>query len=157
MNYWSNEPLPTSSFTMTGMEPGKTRHLQFLHEGKKLAGSLEVKGDQTTPATVTLVPWGTLTGRLVDADGLPRKDAQLVFEEAPPGAPRAGHLRGNGAGMSGRIIPDDSGRFRIEGLAPGLSYSLGLEDKTMIRSKHVVKGVVIQPGETRDLGDVHAK
>jgi len=157
MEYWDHEPLKSSTFTMSGLKPGKSRFLQFLHTEKKLAGHLEVRGDETVTPVVRLEPWGVLTGRFVDADGLPRKDAELVFSKAPPGAPRGGYLRGNGAGMSGKIVPDDSGRFRIEGLAPGLSYNLKVEEKDLQRNGWVVRGLTINPGELKDLGDVQAQ
>ncbi len=157
MGYWNNDPLPSSTFTLSGLRPGKPRFLQFFHNEKKLAGYLEVRGEETTPPRVKLQPWGVLTGRFVDDDGYPRKNVALVFGAAPKGAPRSGHLPGNGSGMSGRIIPDDSGRFRIEGLAPGLSYSLDVEEKGALRISWAIRGETIAPGEVKDLGDIQAK
>ena len=102
-----------------------------------------------------LEAWGVVTGRLVDDDGQPCTDAQLVFS----GDRERGHgsLRGNGSGMASRIVPDADGRFCIEALAPGLAYSLRLELKPGKRGDWAVRDLVLKPGETRDLGDVRAK
>ena len=49
-------------------------------------------------------------------------------------------------------IPKD-GRFRIEGLIPGKSYTLELIRGSMLVN-FVVKDVKVGPGEVKDLGDV---
>ncbi len=156
MEYWEHEPLKTERFTLNSLRPGKPRLLQFVHADKKLAGWLVVQGAEDASPVVKLEPWGVVTGRLVDEDGQPRSDAQLVFSADRKNGPH-GSLRGNGSGMSGRIVPSADGRFRIEGLAPGLAYSLRLELKPGTRGDWAVRDLVLKPGETRDLGDVRAK
>jgi hypothetical protein len=158
MEYWEDEPLDTERFTLNSLQPGKPRFLQFLHEEKKLAGWRVVRGAEDTPPVVQLERWGVVTGRLVDADGQPRTGVQLVFSDGSKDAPLPhGSLRGNGAGMSGRIVPGGDGRFRIEGLAPGLAYTLEVEVKPGMREGWAIRNLVIKPGEIRDLGDIQAK
>ena len=73
-----------------------------------------LRGDETRPQTVTLQPWGVLTGRVVDAEGQPASvDAQLLPLYFPEGYPKVGK----------------DGRFRIEGLIPGKPYTLQLLEK----------------------------
>jgi hypothetical protein len=153
MESWEHTPLKTAQFSMCGLKPGKPRFLQFLHSEKKLAGWLVVRGEETDPTVVKLGAWGVVTGRLVDDDGLPRADVQLQFSSPRKGDPRYGYLRGNAAGRSG-VVPDANGRFRIEGLASGLSYSLKVEGAEGKRLGWAVRDLTVKPGENRDLGDV---
>ncbi|SIO28280.1 RNA polymerase sigma factor, sigma-70 family [Singulisphaera sp. GP187] len=154
--YWEHTPLKTDQFTMSSLRPGKPRFLQFIHAEKKLAGWLMVREDETPPPVVRLAPWGVVTGRLVDDDGLPRTDLRLVFSWNHKKDLPHGRLQGNGSGTSGRIVPDGNGRFLIEGLAPGLLYSLEVEGKRAKRIGWAVRDLIIKPGENRDLGDVRA-
>jgi hypothetical protein len=62
-------------------------------------------------------------------------------------------------GILPTIETDDQGRFRVEGLVPGQSYTgNAVGDEA---AKHgfgvVIDRVVLKPGETRDLGDVRAR
>ena len=99
-------PPEASTHTVTGLKPGKDRLLSFLDEKKQLAGELVLNGDETTPQTVTLQPWGTLTGRVVDEDGEPLGEGYLYPFRFPSGSPKVGK----------------DGRFRVERLVPGKSY-----------------------------------
>ena len=49
---------------------------------------------------------------------------------------------------------DSSGRFRIEGLVPGLPQGIWVSPKTGFLSGKFVKGLVLALGEVKDLGDV---
>ena len=56
------------------------------------------------------------------------------------------------------VFPKDipigaDGRFRIEGLVPGLQYEGRVADRPKIIGS-AFKGVRVGPGETKDLGDV---
>ena len=52
-------PWLTSTFEVKGLPTGADR-LDFFHAGRKLAGSLRLKGDETGELTVKLQPWGTV-------------------------------------------------------------------------------------------------
>ncbi len=69
-------PWLTSTFEVKGLLTGADR-VDFLHAGRKLAGSLRLKGDETGKLTVKLQPWGTVVGRIVDEDGKPRTNLEL--------------------------------------------------------------------------------
>jgi hypothetical protein len=162
-------PLRTDEFTALGLDPARPRLLGFVHPGKKLAGSVVVRGDEEGPVTVRLAPWATVSGRLLDADGRPVKNATLWFTEVP--VLERGQARATDAGLhvvdrsaykpSPDPRTDEQGRFRVEGLIPGLRYNLALVDEKGATRLEQVKweglafrDLVLKPGETKDLGDV---
>src|SRR5262249_27329969 len=55
--YWKG-----AQFTLRGLSPGKSELLQVIHDEKKLAGWLEVRGDEKDPVRIRLQPWGSVTG-----------------------------------------------------------------------------------------------
>ncbi len=65
-------PLDSAEFRVLGLLPGRPRVLTFTHAAKRLSAELRLRGDEAGPLQVRLVPWATLTGRLVDAAGKPR-------------------------------------------------------------------------------------
>jgi hypothetical protein len=138
---WYNENLKTADFTVYGVTAARPRRLMFVHEGLRLAGSREVRGDEQGPITIKLEPWATVTGRLITADGLPRADVDFYFAVAPLKQPNR---------------PDKDGKFRLEGLVPGLRYGMGARVGTRVVGD-VFRDLILRPGETKDLGDVQLK
>src|SRR5205823_12613155 len=63
--------LPEPTATVYALTPGKPRTLFVYHAGKKLGGSVTVRGDETEPVVAKLGALGQVTGRLRDADGNP--------------------------------------------------------------------------------------
>src|SRR5262249_49922807 len=117
------DTLPGSDFTLWGLPAGKLREprvVEFVHEGKKLAGFLTVRGDERGPPQVRLQPGGVPTGRLVTRKGEPLTGVRVSCS--------AGHA-----------YPDKEGRFRIEGLTPGMKYELWVVNKDD-RSLDIVGG-----------------
>src|SRR5262249_14211496 len=45
MNYWASEPLKDAEFTMLSLGDNESRLIQVMHEGKRLAGSMVVHGN----------------------------------------------------------------------------------------------------------------
>jgi beta-lactamase regulating signal transducer with metallopeptidase domain/protocatechuate 3,4-dioxygenase beta subunit len=146
---WEGEPLPTASFTVTGLRPKEKRTLLFLHDETQSAAMVELHADKGQPVTARVVPWGTLTGRLVDANGNPRPGIALQSLASTQGGPRYDV-------PVKRRVTDKDGRFRITGLVPGLKYSLGVLDRAdnANRLSRVAEDVVTKEGQTIDLGDV---
>ncbi len=139
--------------TVSGLNPARPRRFTFRHAGRKLVGFLLARGDEAEPYTVRLQPWGTIAGRLVDAQGQPRPKAHLMSTDWGEA------MNDPARGILSDIHTDDQGRFRIEGLVPGQSYSgdaVGEEAQTKGFGV-VIDRVVLKPGETRDLGDVRAR
>jgi RNA polymerase sigma factor (sigma-70 family) len=139
---WEEVPPGTSNVEVVGLAPGHSRTVGFRDNPKRLVGELVLRGDETRPQTVTLQPWGVLTGRIVDADGQPAADGILcsVVDQH---------------GTDEKIGPD--GRFRIDGLIPGKLYDLDLLSRERILRGSLAVAVKLGPGETRDLGDVTPK
>ncbi len=167
---WTPE-TKRSEFTAIGLDPKHPRLVCFAHWEKKLAGSMVLRGDQKGPITVKLQPWGTVNGRLLDADGKPIQNATLWFTEVPRG--KVGQPRALDVGLHvvervarpGNPSPDprtdEEGRFKVEALVPGLKYNLALVDERGAIELEQIKweglvfaGLVLEPGQTKDLGDV---
>jgi RNA polymerase sigma factor (sigma-70 family) len=165
--FWGPDlPLKADQFRAIGLDPARPRLVAFAHLERKLAGSVVLRGDEPGPVTVRLVPWATVFGRLLDADGRPVKDADLSFTQVPPAKP--GQPRATDAGLlvtdprpskASRFPRTDAeGRFRIEGLIPGLKYNLAPYDRKQtgqVRWQGLAfTGVVLEPGEVKDLGEL---
>jgi protocatechuate 3,4-dioxygenase beta subunit len=162
-------PLKTDSFTAIGLDPARPRLLCFVQPEKKLAGSVVVRGDEAGPVTVGLRPWAAVSGRLLDTDGKPIKNVTLAFTEVP--VRKAGRPMDTDTGLhvvthfAGQPDPDpktdEDGRFHVERLVPGLRYNLAQfeYDATLGPGEYrweglAFRGLVLKPGEARDLGDV---
>lgn len=68
----------------------KPRQLLFVHRQRRLAGSLLLEGPREGAITVQLEPWGTISGRIIDAGGKPRAKS-LIRGWAPGHGNRAGY------------------------------------------------------------------
>jgi RNA polymerase sigma factor (sigma-70 family) len=143
---WADRVLLSADFTVEDVDPGSPRRAFFFHVGRRLAGSVLVRGDEAGPLTVRLQPWGVVTGRIVDHRGEPRP--AVLTNLYPNRDPEAGML-------PRRATVGTDGRFRFEGLVPGLRYSASvLEDGGFFGNRLAFRGLRVGPGETRDLGDV---
>ncbi len=132
------------------LAPVASRTLVFRHDARQLAGLVDVRGDTPGPIAVKLEPWAVAAGRLVDAEGRPRPRAVLQ--------PRlASRPRNNSYGIEHsprRILTDDAGRFRVEGLVPGQPYRLFLLAANGISTERSIPVPPARPGATVELGDV---
>jgi RNA polymerase sigma factor (sigma-70 family) len=159
--------LETEAFTANGLDRHQPCTLSFLHRGRKLIGQAAVRPEDKGPLTVRLQPWGTLTGRLVDAEGKPLAGVTIHLEY--PNSPDAGMRPPLQAFSTGR-----DGRFRVEGLLPGLEHALilageapkvrsglpvpGREFEKEARSAGKrLQGLSARSGEVKDLGDIPVK
>jgi hypothetical protein len=160
---WERELLPTAAFTVVALKPGETRLLQFSHAEKHLAGSLVVRGDTKGPLTVKLGPAGVLTGWCVTrGEKKPLADLEMFADLYGPIADPRMLLKPPdpiiGTFPRG-IRTDKDGKFRIEDLAPGLKYRFALFKGSylLMPDGPAGKGVTVEAGETKDLGDVTVK
>ncbi len=139
------DTLPDSEFTVWGLPEGKLpkpRVIDFVHEGKKLAGFVTVYGDEKEPLQVHLQPWGALTGRLVTLQGEPLSGVEVSCTQ-----------------QVGDDFSDKNGRFRIEGLTPGLEHEVYVskESRVLTILGGELKNLIVKPGEALDLGDLKVK
>jgi len=162
-----HQALKSAEFTVLDLKADRPRLVCFIHEEKKLAGSVLVRGNEKEPITVKLAPWATVSGRLLDAAGMPIKNATLDFTEIPPRKPGEPLSLETGLHVfvrwGYRSMPDptprtdEEGRFRVVGLIPGLKYNLAKYESDTPMGRHVglaFSELVLQSGEARDLGDV---
>jgi hypothetical protein len=91
---------------------------------------------------VKLESWGVVRGRLVSPNGMPQAGVQLrIVAWMLPDS---------------YFQTDKKGRFRIEGLAPGVAYTLEAmrHDQAIGR---VFTNLIVKSAETKHLGDIRTK
>ncbi len=144
---------PATTITIRALHPSHPRRVTVRHHGRKLIGSVYLRGDEAGPITLRLQPWGTITGRIVDDEGEPRPNVGIMSAGDPdPERPeRQAILPGGDIGGGVRLGPD--GRFRLEGLVPGLEYGGDAAQGVMLTGR-LFREIVVKPGEVRDLGDL---
>ena len=125
------------------------------HVGRKLIGTVFLKGDEPGPLTIQLQPWGTISGRIVDEEGRPRGGGGLSSSGGtqPRNPIDEGILPGGDVGGGIRIGRD--GVFRIEGLIPGLKYG-GYASEGFNPAGELFRDITVSPREVKDLGDLKA-
>ena len=142
MSGW--RPAKSSAFDLYSYDPEKPRRLVFLHQEKKLAGTMLVEGRSPDDLKIKLQPWCTITGRILDEDGSPK-----------PGAIVCSLPNQNSIALPrGKFRTDRDGRFRIEGLAPGAKYGISVRKDGRILKISIVEDLKLEPGEEKDLGDL---
>ena len=160
----SEGKLATASFTVSGLNPKKSRSVLFIHPEKKLAKMRKVRPDEPGPLTMRLEPTGVLVGRIVDAAGKPlaglKVSTQLSFKpEDYKDLPA--DLRYNGRLWNQLInkeaMTDKDGKFRLEGLVPGLKYFLNVKNATEFLTGYTREDLSVESGKTKDLGDLKGK
>jgi RNA polymerase sigma factor (sigma-70 family) len=146
---WS-DPLLAAEFTAQPPHPDRPRRLMFRHDGRKLIGAAVVAAGSNKPVDFKLEPWATLTGRLLDADGKPVAKASIYAPGRDPRNPMA-----LDSIPIGTVFTDANGRFRVDGLFPGVQYKLyHREFQAMRRGGPISDEVTLKAGEERDQGDV---
>jgi RNA polymerase sigma factor (sigma-70 family) len=148
---WTPRPLPTATFTLEAVRPNASRWLLVLHPGRHLGASVDVQAGSKESVAIRLTRTGTITGRLLGPDGDPWKQQDLrVFSSR-----RGGILN---AHLPDVVRTGDDGRFRVEGIIPGLTYQVVVAGKPPRATIGSVKvGLELKPGEVRALGDVKAR
>jgi hypothetical protein len=129
-----------------------------FHAGHKVGKAQLVKGDEKGPVTFRLEPYGALTGRILDAEGKPcaglKVTSQASLERADDKENsielRLGILELPGTAST----TDKDGRFRIEGLVPGLKYVLNVREGKENVPGYSREEFTAESGRTRDLGNL---
>ncbi len=134
---------------MTGLAQHRIRILTIHHEGRRLAGSLAVRDAEPGPLVARLRPWGAVSGRLVDRAGRPRAGMVLSYQDSFYGR------RPFALAFPKDVTTDSNGRFTFVGLVPEREYVIKLVPEDAYAPSVSVGGPhAVEPGETRDLGDV---
>jgi protocatechuate 3,4-dioxygenase beta subunit len=143
--------LPTAKFTIPTVNPNHPQAYFFHHHQKKLAAAVAIKGDEPDTFAVKLEPTATVTGRLLDNQGDPLSKARIMGGIEPDQL----NLKTGWYGYFWSTTNAD-GRFRIEGLIPGVTISASLE-RDYQRHGAIFSKLTLKAGEVRDLGDVKVK
>jgi RNA polymerase sigma factor (sigma-70 family) len=143
------DTLASETFTVTALDPKAGRHLFFRHHDRKLAAVVMAKGNDSGPVVVRLHPAGMIVGRLVGEDG--RLPTGLVIK-VNYGPGQFADIPYFSTFLEPALGKD--GRFRIEGLIAGVEYDLELRVGAQTILGKVAQGITLEPGETRDLGDI---
>jgi RNA polymerase sigma factor (sigma-70 family) len=163
--------LGLADFNLSGLRAGNSRLLMFIHEEKKLGAVVPVVGDSTDPITVKLAPLGTATGKVSRAKetvaglmvtAIPDVADAKRFENLPTDTLKIqgtfGMRRGPWRSWTTRTAKTDAdGKFKLEGLLPGLTYTIHVSDgdlgefNTLVVTK---RGVTVEAGKIADLGEL---
>jgi protocatechuate 3,4-dioxygenase beta subunit len=136
--------LPTGDYTLSPQDPTRGRTTEG-DEPKREPVKVSLTAPGRARATLTLDKrLGSISGRVVDADGQPIIDAFIEYGRAQgPGVPRRG---GGGA----PVVTDTEGRFTIEGLLEGeyglRAYRKGGGEGTAEHVKVGTRGVTLRIG-----------
>jgi RNA polymerase sigma factor (sigma-70 family) len=154
--HWT-APLKTAEFTVTGLDGKRPRLVQVVHLKKGLAGFLILQGDEKGPLCVTLGPAGTLTGRVVRKEGKAAVGGAVECFNSDwfsgytvfPAPPDLGSFPRS-------PWTDKDGKFRVEGLIPGLKYKLYYKGDSFVTriGGPAAENLTVKPGETKELGDL---
>jgi hypothetical protein len=147
--------LRGAEFTATLLDPARPRYLLGRHAAKGLAGSVVVRGDEPGPIELRLGPAATISGRLVDGDARPIAGAWIQVGYREGGGIAVPATRGRPDDE--RILTDGDGKFRVEGVVPGLEAAIwASKDGRPLRLGESTEKIGLRPGEAKDLGDVKA-
>ena len=115
-------PIKAAECPIFALDPERPREVLFLHPERKLAAMVTVRGDEKVAPTVQLAPCGVVTGRVLD-HGKPVSARNLDLHFVDALAPRS-HASCEVPGTDGRTPPTKEGRFRIEGVLPGMKFDV---------------------------------
>jgi RNA polymerase sigma factor (sigma-70 family) len=152
---WRDLSPGAARLKVRGLVPGEGRRVVAADPAGKWVGTAVVVGGDGWTTTITLKPWATLTGRLVDAGGRPLAAGRVTFgHEAAQGEDDTlGPVVGLDGGNPVRC--DDRGRFTVPGLVPGLTYHFYAWGADPLAPATPVRPFTAPPpGETKDVGDV---
>jgi hypothetical protein len=147
---WSDRPQAGASFTLLALDR-KPREVIVLHPERQLGALVKVKPGEKGPLVIRLGPTGTITGHLLGPDGQPLVEQRLAVSYALPGSE---YLRPH---LPPVVRSDDQGRFRVQGIIPGLRYELDLSGAPTLTIGSTAKALTLKAGEVKNLGDIKAR
>lgn len=157
--YW--EDLDSASFSVSGLSKGEQRSLMIRNEDRRLGAVLTTSDDAEQPFDIILRPYGTLTGRVVDAKGRPVAEARFVLmtQGAEKQIVNGRNLRDEDE-TAPRVfsiaegVCDSDGRFRIPDAITGCNCELFIVHQTGGSMPKLAAKLSLRSGEDRDLGDL---
>jgi protocatechuate 3,4-dioxygenase beta subunit len=137
-------------------EPGKPRLMVFYHEGRKLAGTLRLKGDEKPPVVAKLGPAGSIKGQLLDTDGNPLAGVEVDVHYRQRTASEVNHIIRHGK----QVVTDANGVFAFDDLIPQQKFELsfGQSKRKFERTPKLANPAIeVKSGESRDAGAIKVK
>jgi len=135
------ETLKEDEFIVRSVNPRANRPLIFYHKDKNLGFYLkDLRGEAPGPLSVKLQPCGSISGRMVDPDGLPLAGVFVNVDDRHGGGYHFAKM-------------DKEGRFRIEGLVPGLEYRVWVNSERGPSLPRFQEKVVVESGKHKDMGN----
>jgi RNA polymerase sigma factor (sigma-70 family) len=134
---------------------GKPRRMVFFAVKPRLAGTLELKGDEKGPVVAKLGPPGSVKGRVVGEDGKPLAgvEVRLHFREREV---EEVHAQVHRARL---VVTDAAGAFALDDVIPGQRFTLGFRrGKQQFEPAEKQTGEAqAQPGQVKDMGEIKVK
>jgi RNA polymerase sigma factor (sigma-70 family) len=149
------QKLKDGQFTAIALEADHPRTVLFVDAAKKLSATATLKGDEKD-VTVKLRPWGTLSGRVLDADGKPIAGAKVSASARNDFS----HTSLNGVLNDSPTTTDADGKFALPVPSGEMRYSVSVVVKNKFQSTGYdpnAKGHAVKAGETTEVGDVKVK
>jgi RNA polymerase sigma factor (sigma-70 family) len=161
-------PQRSAAFTVRGLDPHGSRVVVVFSPEKKLGKVRVVWGDEAGPLPFRLEPLSSLTGRVLGANGRPRAGLTVravLSREGEDGArlpiPLRFDLGRDWANLEPQAVTDAEGKFRLDGLLPGLKYVLAVSEDGSTEGEGVIlrREGVSPPaaGRNEDLGNLRSK
>jgi RNA polymerase sigma factor (sigma-70 family) len=156
------------AFRVRGLDPGRPRTVVISHPEKKLGKIIVVRAEQTGPLDVRLEPCSSATGRILDARGRPWPGLRIRARLSP----NEEDIRDLPIGLrfdrewqqrlAARATTDADGKFRLDGLMPGLKYALEVSEHEVRSRADLLLPLEeswpsAESGKTRNLGDLKSR
>jgi hypothetical protein len=163
------ERMKSPAFKLSGLGD-RQRLLLFYHAPKKLGAVFEVRGDTPEPLVAKLQPLGSVEGQVVDAAGKPWAGLEVTlhpvvskrgsYDNLPLEYTTFQGIHGIQHGLwsrftSRKTTTDKDGRFRLEGVFPGLRYELYASDGDVKKERTLVaqrSAISVEAGGKKDVG-----
>jgi RNA polymerase sigma factor (sigma-70 family) len=148
-----HKTLANGSFEAVALNPAQPRLVAFLHKERKLVGHALLAADAREPVTVRLQPGAVLTGRLLDEDGKPLAGISVSIGYQANGVFwLVKEVFGDNT-----VKTDADGRFRVEGIFPGLEFGFGfIKGREYLDPGKRYRRLTLEAG-TRNLGEIVAR
>jgi RNA polymerase sigma factor (sigma-70 family) len=133
---------------------GKPRLVVFHDPAGKRFATVRLKGDEKEVVVVKLGPGGAVKGRLIGEDGKPLAGVAVrLYHRERVAEEMHAHIH-----RASLVETDADGRFRIDGVVPGVPFYLALSrGQQSFEPAAKLADPQVQPGKRLDLGDVKVK
>jgi RNA polymerase sigma factor (sigma-70 family) len=142
------ETLKEDEFIVRSINPRENRPLAFYHKDRNLGFYLkDLRDNPEQPLVIKLQPCGSISGRVVDPDGVPLAGVSVNVEGRLSGTP----------GVYRHAKMDQDGRFGVEGLVPSQEYRVLVYGKRGASFPRLYARVVVESGKHKDMGELKAE